>query len=380
MTYTTAERDRRWNAVRRRAADAGFDAVWVPMGNGPDGKYLTQFRTPVFLLPTTGGEPIVITDEAMSNEWIAESRAANRQWSRASIQAIADLGLERARIGVVGLRGGTVTHARSPDGVINHSSYAEVVARFPNATFDDATDLVGFVRYVKSEEEIACLKKAAAIAEAAIEEAVQIARPGLDEAVLYARMTGKMLALGSEYHPLALEISTIGGPPPVRRANPPIGRRLQTGSLIEDEVSAVWGGEIAQEDQPILLGPVPEAWKPVIDLQREVFEAGLEFMKPSTTFGELIDFVNGFGAKRSLKTLTLMHGRGYGDDGPLLSPRARGERIRDLRLEKGNAFVWKPYAMSADERIQFVWGGDIVIGERGGERLFLRPHGLISIT
>lgn len=380
MTYTTAERDRRWSAVRKRAADAGLDAILVPMGNGPDGKYLTQFRTPVFLLPTDGREPIVITDESSSNEWVAESRAANRAWSHATIEALGELRLDRARIGVSGLKGGTVTHARGPDGVINHSSYAEVVAQFPNARFEDATDVVGFVRYAKSDEEIACLKKAASIAEAAIEEAVQIARPGLDEAVLYARMTGKMLELGSEYQPLALEIETLGGPSPVRRVNPPIGRHLQANSLISDEVSAVWGGQIAQEDQPILLGPIPAEWKPIIELQREVFDAGLEFMKPGTTFGELMDFVNGFGLGRGLKTLILMHGRGYGDDGPLLSPRARGETIRQLRIEKGNAFVWKPYAMSTDERIQFVWGGDVVVSQRGGERIFLRPHGLISIT
>jgi hypothetical protein len=54
--------------------------------------------------------------------------------------------------------------------------------------------------------------------------------------------------------------------------------------------------------------------------------------------------------------------------------------VRDVRLERGNAWVWKPYAMSADERIQFVWGGDVIITDRGGEVLFKRPHGMASIT
>jgi hypothetical protein len=102
-------------------------------------------------------------------------------------------------------------------------------------------------------------------------------------------------------------------------------------------------------------------------------------MKPGTAFADLIDFINGFGATRGLETLILMHGRGYGDDGPLLTPRATGEHIRDLRIEQGNAWVWKPYAMTGDERIQFVWGGDVVITEQGGEVLFQRPHGMVSI-
>ncbi|MPZ13024.1 MAG: hypothetical protein GEU73_01125 [Chloroflexi bacterium] len=52
---------------------------------------------------------------------------------------------------------------------------------------------------------------------------------------------------------------------------------------------------------------------------------------------------------------------------------------RDVRFEKGNAWVWKPYAMTADNRIEFVWGGDVVVTDQGGEVLFKRPPGMVSI-
>ena len=32
--YSTAERDRRWAAVRENAADTGLDCIFVPLGNG----------------------------------------------------------------------------------------------------------------------------------------------------------------------------------------------------------------------------------------------------------------------------------------------------------------------------------------------------------
>ena len=48
---------------------------------------------------------------------------------------------------------------------VNYASYPEVVRELPNATFEGATDAVGFSRYVKGDEEIACLRHAAAIAE-----------------------------------------------------------------------------------------------------------------------------------------------------------------------------------------------------------------------
>jgi Xaa-Pro dipeptidase len=113
-------------------------------------------------------------------------------------------------------------------------------------------------------------------------------------------------------------------------------------------------------------------------LQREVLEAGLEVMTPGATMGELIDFTNGFGGKRGMRTAVLMHGRGFGDDGPLLTPRASGEEIRDLVIQRGNAWVWKPTAHSADGRISFTWGGDVVVTETGGEPLFKRGHGMTS--
>ncbi len=382
--YSLDERDRRWALVRQRAAEAGLDCVFVPLGNGIDGRYLSQYRSACVVLPTDSRPPIVIidsfADRAARNDWIPEPRLANRAWGDAMTRALRDAGMERARIGVVGLQGGTVSHARSPDGVVVHGVYEEVTRRLPHATFVDATDVVGFSRYVKSVEEIACLTQAAAIAEGAIDEMIECARPGVDLGVVYARVVQRLLALGSEYHPLAMTAGPLGAYRATRYTNPPHGKMLEPNTIITNEVTAIVGGQNAQEDQPILLGPIPDEWRRVVDLQREVFEAGLERMRPGTGIGELIDFVNGYGEKRGGKTLMLMHGRGLGDDGPLLSPRVRGENVRDVPILAGTAWVWKPYGMSADERIQFVWGGDVVVTETGGKLLFKRPHGLVSLT
>jgi Xaa-Pro aminopeptidase len=322
--YSLAERDRRWNAVRARAAEAGFDCIFVPLGNGIDARYLTQLRVSVVVLPTDGRPPIVIADRGSRNEWVPEPRLTVRSWTDPTVQALLDAGMERARIGVVGLRGGKVSHVRAVDGVVNHSPFAEVRRQLPNATFEDATDVVGFVRYVKSDEEIESLRHATAIAEAGVEEMIEVARPGVDAAVLYAAVMERMLSLGTEYIPLAFYCDPIDAEPTVRYTNPPIGKRLRPNDFITNEVSAIWGTMVAQEDQPILLGTIPDAWRPLVELQREVFEGGLALMKPGTSFAEMIDFVNGYGAGRGLRTEILMHGRGAGDDGPLLTPRATG--------------------------------------------------------
>jgi Xaa-Pro dipeptidase len=378
--YSLAERDRRWAAVRKNAAEGGFDCVFVPVGNGSDARYLTEQAAVSVVLPTDGRAPIGVSDRGEATRWVSDIRAANRAWAEPMAQALLDLGMERARIGVSGVKGGKVSHVRNPDGVVNYSAFAEVQRQLPNATFEDATDVVGFARYVKGEEEIACLRRAAAIGEAGIEEMAELARPGMDAAVLYARVMGRMLDMGSEYYPLAFYCAPLGEEA-ARNTDPPVGMRLQLGDYITNETSPVWGGQVAQEDQPILVGPIPDAFKSLVDLQREVWEAGLAMMKPGLTFGELLDFVDAFGKQRKVATSVTMHGRGIGDDnGPLITPRTTGEAIRGLRMETRNVWIWKPSTHSADGKLSFQWGGDVLVTDQGGERLFKRPHACISIT
>jgi len=378
--YSLVERNRRWQAVRERAAKAGLDCVFVPLGDGTDARYLTQLRCSSVVLPTDGRPPIVIADRGSRNEWVTEPWQTSREWTEPMAQALMEAGMERARIGVAGLKRGQVTHVSALDGAVNHTAFSEVRRRLPNATFEDATDIVGFVRHVKSREESECLRRGASMAEAAIETLAQLARPGLDAALLYARVIERLIVLGSEYYPLAITCDSIAAQRPMRYAHPPIGRRLGRDSLIQSEVGAIWGAELVEAVQPILLGRVPEEWRPVIELQREVFEEGLRWMRPGTTLGALIDRVNGFGAKRGMRTAISLKGCGYGDDGPILTPGSEAGAARSLTIDKGNVFVWRPLAASADGRMQFVWGGAVEVGDEGGRPLFERAHGMISVA
>lgn len=390
--YSLAERHRRWGAVRKAAAEANLDCIFVPLCVDPlqlylssdskrgvrsDGRYLTQMENASIVLPTDGRPPIAINDRGRGNAWLPDARAANRglrgSWSSAMADALLELGMDRARIGVPGLTRGTYTHARANDGVVNYTSYVEVMQRLPNATFENATDVVGRVRFVKGDEEIAAFRRAVAISEAGVEEMAAVARPGVDAAHLYSRVTVRLLELGSERHDWALNL-------PERNTDPPIGRRLRQGDYITNEVSAVWGSQLAQEDQPILLGPVPQEWKPLIELQRQLWHESLAVMRPGTSFGDVLDFIESFGPKHGVGTSVTCHSRGLGNEGPIVTPRTRGPNVREVQLERGNTFVWKPSIQSADGRHSYVWAGDIVVMEGGAEALPKRPVDIIAIT
>ena len=378
--YSLAERDRRWNAVRANASHAGFDCILVPLGDGVDARYMTQLRCSALALPTDGRAPIVIADRRSNNEWVPEPWQTGREWAEPTAEALLDLGMQNARVGVAGLKGGVMTHCQSIDGVANHTALEHVMGKLPNASFADATDVIGKVRYVKSAAEIEYVRRSAQVANAGLDELIKLARRGADAGALYSAVLARMLEERSEYFPLTLTIDSINVVNPKRYTNPPIGRRLEARSLLTDEIHAIMGAQLTQVCQPILLGEVPSEWQPVIELQREVYQAGLALIKPGTTFGQLADFVNGFGAKRAMMTVMQLHGCGYDDDGPLFNRRFNGRRARDLQIENGNAFIWKPIAMTTDERIQYSSGGAVIVHETGCESLFTRDLGLVSIV
>ena len=96
-------------------------------------------------------------------------------------------------------------------------------------------------------------------------------------------------------------------------------------------------------------------------------------------FGEFIDSVNSSAQKRGMKSLILMHGRGYGDDGPLLTPQDPGDGVRDVMMRTGNVFVWKPIVMSDDGSVEYSWGGSVVVTENGAVQLVERTPQLMAI-
>ena len=110
----------------------------------------------------------------------------------------------------------------------------------------------------------------------------------------------------------------------------------------------------------MLLAPIPDYYEPVIELHRECYQKALEMMKPGVTFGEFADFVNNYGDARGKLSIT-MHGRGYGDDGPMVMGTDLPDRVRNASFQKNATFIFKPSANGPDPRARFGWGGCVVV-------------------
>jgi Xaa-Pro aminopeptidase len=160
---------------------------------------------------------------------------------------------------------------------------------------------------------------------------------------------------------------------------------LERGDMIINELEANWMGYRSQAVQPVFVEVVNPVHAELIKVQREVFELTREQLRPGVSVKEISDFVADAASKASptngpaagAKTKLTMHGRGAGDDGPIITGHARDPEQLAVRLEENMVFIFKPSAETPESTHICTWGDTVVITPDGGRRMGKRPHDLI---
>jgi Xaa-Pro aminopeptidase len=245
----------------------------------------------------------------------------------------------------------------------------------------DATAILDEVRYVKSQEEIDVLAKSNEINELAVEAEIAAAKVGVKDWEVWAAMHYAMTRNGSE---LPVHCFWVSGKNPKRTLTRPSMRLLERGDAIINEIEASWIGYRAQVVQPVYVETINPAQAELIKVQREVFNRVLENLKPGVTVGEFSELTKSTVQSAAPKTGPAagargelnMHGRGQGDDGPIITPHAKSPRQLAVAMRENMVFICKPSAISADGEYICQWGDTVVVTKNGGRRLGKRPHEL----
>ena len=398
-TFSLAERERRWGRVRAIMARVGLDAVVAIPNSGhwdqfqADVRYLTQIggnaTEAAVVFPREGDVTAVLRGDndiawwGLEQEWVRDLRPSRRSYALPIAERLRELGLERGRIGVSGLEG----LIRAPEGVVVWGLFERLRAALPAATFVDATSVLQEARAVKSAEEIAFIRQAVALAEAAAARMLTLARPGVAERTVYAAMVETMIAGGGEMPTMILWGAGQQPPWPHRMLT---DRVLRAGDLINNEIEAKWAGYIGQVVAPCTLGPADPTSKEVFAVSRQIFADLCAFMRPGVRFTDIQEryraAVEGAGYEGGA---ALLHGRGLGEDRPLLW----GHRLPEdgsLALEEGMVFILKPAVfppggrdvlLRAGETVELaVRAGDtVVVTADGAQRLGRRPLELVEL-
>lgn len=392
--FSLAERDRRWKAVRELMARQRTDVIVTPQNTG----HSTDFQANTRYLSHCGGggdsdiaavfplegEVTAIATSAAPRwptvqDWTRDVREARRNYGRVIVERLKELSVERGRIGITGL--GEVEGTRTPEGTILYGTWKKIREAFPRAELVDATPILTEIRYIKSAEEIEVLTKSMEIVELAYQAEIEAARPGVKDWEVWAATQYALMRNGSE---MPVHCNWVSGKNPKRTLTRPSMRILERGDLIINEVEASWIGYRSQGVQPVFVQEADPVHQELIKVQREVFNRVMESLKPGVTVKELAELTQKSALEAAPKTgpatgaragLT-MHGRGAGDDGPIITSHARSPRQLGVELRENMVFIFKPSAISADENSISTWGDTVVVTSSGGRRLGKRLHDL----
>ena len=382
-TFSMAERDRRWGRVRELMRREGIDCVvglnstGTHNRNQADVRYLTQLGNnceEVAVCFPLGGKVTAITNRGgywPAGDWVGETKRSGRVWSGSLIECLKEAGMENATVGVCGLTTGIYSSVRQPDGYAGYTAVHRMQEALPKARFVSATGVLGEARFVKSAEEVEFLRKGAAIAERACSAMIQTARVGVFEPLVMANMYQAAIAAGGS---MPMMFGWTSGPfgAAHNRLEQPTHRFMQSGDYLTVEIEGRWGGYTAQLDQSVTLGDVP-SWAPdAHKAAAQCFWDIVNVLKPGATFGELQEAATNVNRRGNVVGALTLHGRGLGDDGPLITNQSKPE-VASVPLQEGCVFVVKP-SITWDGKNDVGHVGDsVVITKSAAERLGTRP-------
>jgi Xaa-Pro aminopeptidase len=398
-----AERDRRWDAIRKKMVLAGVDAL-VLLGNDMYWDMgLANLRYVMGIGAKMGSLGLFFVDQepvlynavahmsrpfhfqASIQDWITDIRIA--RGVREAAAELRDRGLGSSRIGVVGFSSTIQTVPTVLDGEM-----ASLAGALPHATLVDFSPAFQELRLVKSEAELSLMRHAGAIAREVLDTLVEHARPGVTEAEVYADMIRTQIARGAEPNIFNLLASGPVEHPSdelwhllhgVDQPAVPTTRPLADGDVIVTEWHTKYGGYLVHTEYTVYIGSrVPDRLKRIWDVSLECLDASRKAFQPGTTLREAweairrpaekanLDFVElGFHAMglASPEFPTVIYRPGFG------SPALDGTGIGDLVLEEGMTFgnnidlhdpSWKADVgcMLADFMVVRPGGAELLVG------------------
>ena len=387
-TFSIKERDRRWLLLRGVMKKAGFDALialpheghWDQFGC--DTRYITQIggtQTEVgCVLPLDADVTAVVRGEneiewwGLAQDWVKDIRPSRRSYGEPVIERLKEI--RAKRVGVIGLSG----MVRAPEGVVPWGTFEKIRTSLTDVKFDNATDVMQEVRSVKSAEEVAFIEKAAEIIGHANEALIRHAKVGVGENELIAEMLREVVRRGGE--PITMMLFGTGGPEVPWAQRVFTTRKLKPGDLINTEVEGKYAGYIAQALQPISLGPKPKELEKIFDTTKVIFDRMLKFLKPGITFGAVAKFYQDEVAAAGYEPDgALMHGRGLGEDAPMLWGARKEFPEKDQVLKEGHVFILKPACRQGFMRDSIRAGDTVAIEANGARRLGKRELRFVSV-
>lgn len=375
-----SERDRRWARIRGEMATRGVDCL---LFNGNSGRwnemnanirYVAGYADPLSgtcyaLFPTTGPGTLVTQMTGKRSlftlSWFEDLRVGKTSdLAKIVEERLTDLGLTKGTLGLVGMIFRASENIGLPWNLLE-----EIKKRLPNLKIVDVTDLMFELRSVKSDEEIRCLEKSAAISDVGFEAHWKSYKPGMTEREYYAAIVHAMDAAGAEPPTFLLLESGPLFTSWLTQDPIPSNRVLEPGDYIVSEASPKYAGYQAQGLQCAVIAKPTAEMKELVKYGAEVWHRITEKLRPGNTLeeaehcaGDIIEKARARIGDYAGGLLPHCSYAGLGGPDPLARPR---------EIQPNQAFMGEigPYSGRAEPRPPWrMNGGYCLISTHGAPR------------
>jgi Xaa-Pro aminopeptidase len=281
----------------------------------------------VLLVWPRQGDPVIILDPAA--EGLTKQRAWVRRvevyepyvetaYSRAP-KVLRDMGLDRERLGFE-RDAMTVGH------------WEEIQRALPGLRMVDCARMMEEVRWVKTPEEIAVLRKAADL----LDEVFPTIRAGETERAVHSRMIASCLRRGFGWAHGILNSSTNRTIYAGEGDTP-----FLSGDIVRTDYVAYLDGYPGHQSRMAVMGKPSAEQRRQYHITRDIHRMAIDRCRPGTLASEIYDAVASAYAKHGVKYTASLVGHGVGawfhQQEPVLAPS------RTIRLEEGMVLAVEPY-------------------------------------
>src|SRR5712692_188822 len=374
--FSDAEFSHRYAIVRAAMQEAHLSALvlYGTAGSYNEVQYLSNFlvtREATLVFPLEG-EPTLFVQyfnhlpNARQVASITDMRWAGPDTATTTARNLQERGLAQSRIGLVG--------------TIPFKHYESIRKALPKATFLDFTSQLLQLRLVKSDEEIAFLRKGAQFSDRAIAALEREARPGINEHELAAIVEGAYLGLGGKTHIHYMATTPMRNPSVCVPAQHLSHRILQSGDVLITEISAHYHGYAGQILRPFTVGAAPTAeYQQLYDVALEAFQRIANVIHDGTTTDEILDAGEYIHTAGFTIYDDLLHGFGGGYLPPILRTRRTSAKPpQPFIFHENMTVVIQPNVITEDERMGVQVGELVRVTRSGVESLHRYPMRFIQ--
>jgi Xaa-Pro dipeptidase len=373
--FSDAEFARRYDAMRAAMAEAREYALIIYGTPGADAavSYLSNFlvsREAVLIFPLTG-EPTLFVQyfnhlpNARKVAAINDVRWGGPDMMAAVAENMHERRIEAARFGVVG--------------ALPWNYYNKLWPTLRGAIFEDFTPRFQQLRQIKSEEEIAFLRRGAEFSDLAIEALEREVRPGMREVELTAIVEGAYLGLGGRTHIHFMATTPMSNPSICVPAQYQTNRVIERGDVLITEISSQYHGYPGQILRPFAIGALPtDDYQRMFDVALETFTRITGVLRDGATADDVLDAAEYIHTSGYTICDDLLHGFGGGYLQPSLRTRRTSIRSpQPFTFRENMTVVIQPNIITEDQRMGLQLGELVRITRDGVESLHRYPRRFI---